>query len=230
MDDNFNVYFQKTYDKGDTKESSVLLLKELGRLLATKKSDFVFLLNECDVDADEGMGDEELISRFIENVGENNKLALGASLLINMNNTKSGFDGDFVDDGSVKAGYYVLTDNFSGADGDDRVNANSTIGGAASGGVVGAIAGAVGDLAKLGGKITDRNVKKNYGVLDMLQKKQDAKTTMQQEVEKTKQLQLQAQVNKKKASPNKNLIIWGSIGAIVIVGIIVTVVLIKRNK
>lgn len=103
------------YNAGNYPLACEALISELGKTVFTHRSDFVSLLNNSRVVANEKMSDEKLIELFIENAPLNKELCMGASMLVNINNKKLGADGEeAVNDEAVKAGYEVLQEQYSG--------------------------------------------------------------------------------------------------------------------
>lgn len=152
--------FYASIDAGDINGATHSLMKELGRILVRNRKDFVDLLNDSGVSASLNDTDGQLVNKFVDNVSDNPKLTLGASLLTHMHNKQMGFDGESeLSDEGVKNGYYAMQSYFS-AEG----IGSSTLGGAASGGAPGAIAGAISDISKLGAKISEGAQKGNTGV------------------------------------------------------------------
>lgn len=215
MNEDFHSNFSSNYNNGDYKSANVVILNELGKLLVTHRNDFVHLLNECNVPASTDMSDAELINLFIESVGDNNQLALGASLLVNMNNRTAGFDGDdIINNKSIKSVYFVLNDNFSNA-----------------GGLIGSIADAAKGVSGTVGKGLEARNQKLNGPMIALQKKQDAKIAMQQSATKLKQQQLSADSKKKSDSAKtKKIIIISIVSVVVLTGIIITIVVLRKKK
>ena len=209
---------------GDLPLANTALMRELGNILVSRKSDFVHLLNESNIPANENMGESELIDLFINNIDKNRKLALGTSLLININNKQESFDGeDEVSDEGVKAAYVVMRDYYS-ADGESEDFAN-----------LGGWADAISGVAKVGGDITGKVMegrnKKQFGGLDMANKKIDAKNAITQQVLAQKQTQLDTAKSKQesKSKTMKMLLIVG--GSVVALGIIAGVIYaIKKKK
>lgn len=209
--DVFHSSFSDCYNNSKLSDANIVLMNVLGELLVNKRSDFVFLLNESSIEANEAMTDQQLTDLFLENVGKNNKLALGASLFVNMNNKQIGFDGEEkVNDSMVKAGYYTLQDQFSNAGG--------------------LLLGALQGIAGLGKSFIDDKHEKQFGAVDMLKQKQAAQAAMQQQILKQRAIQLQAQAKAADAKAKKKrlIIIVGSsvLGLLIIVG---TLIYFKRK-
>jgi len=105
----WDVRFNELARQGQIIQANEVLMTELGRILVTKKDEFVDLLNESGVNATTEMSDGELVDLYIENIDTNNDLMLGSSVLVNHWNQKSGYDGeDVLSDTGVKQGYGVL--------------------------------------------------------------------------------------------------------------------------
>lgn len=206
MNENFHSQFAGAYNSGDLYEANNVLLRELGCLLVNKRDDFVFLLNESGIPARSSMSDDQLIDLFLLNVGENKKLALGAALFVNMNNKRSGIDGEEVlSDDMVKAGYKTLS-GFSNAGG--------------------AIAGAISSVAQLGSNISQNQRAKKYGAMDALTAQAKAKNQMQVQAAKARQEQEKTKLQKAK---NKKVIVIAVV-SILAVAIIVTGIIIYKKK
>lgn len=147
--------FNVCIEKGDYVEADALISRELGGILASNKRDFVDLLNESGIPASITNSNLELVNKFVDNVPYNEKLRLGASLLINSKNQEIGFDGKkSINKENVKNCYRVMTNqnkpekhSYAGAD------------------PVTAIAGAVGSLSDLGSTaIKGRQEQKQAGL------------------------------------------------------------------
>jgi hypothetical protein len=205
--------FIDSYNSGDYAAAHGAILSELGKISVTNREDFLHLLNESGVPADDKMSNEELIGLFLDNLSENRELMLGASLLANMSNRKTyGIDGpEPVNDSAVKAGYEVLSN--------------------AGGGIVSSVA----DVLSSGAKLTDRIIanknKKNNGVMDALIRKKDNEAAMKLASIKADNARIQAKAKKDEADAKKKkttIIVVGSIlGLALIVG---TVIYIKNKK
>lgn len=110
----FHSNFNSSIENCDIEGANKCLMTELGSILVNNRSDFVTMLNESSVYANNRMSDAELIDLFIKNAANNKKLILGASLLANMQNLQSGFDGEEeISDNGVKSGYAVMNSYFN---------------------------------------------------------------------------------------------------------------------
>jgi hypothetical protein len=200
--------FEGSVEQGDIVSANNALMKELANILVRNRTDFVHLLNESDVPANVQMSDSNLVKLFIDNVGQNKKLALGASILVNIHNRRMGFDGeDEVSDTGVKNGYVVLQEYFSNF------------------GPVTAIAEGIGKGIDLGSKGLEGHQKKKYGAQDALIAKRNAQATMNQQVLAQRQ-QDAAEKNKNK----RTLLIVGGVvlGLAIVAGVIYAIK--KRGK
>ena len=106
--------FNVCIEKGDYVEADALISRELGNILASNKRDFVDLLNESGIPASMGNTNIELVNRFVDNIPYNDKLRLGASLLVNSENQEVGFDGKkSINKDNVRNCYRVMTNKYS---------------------------------------------------------------------------------------------------------------------
>lgn len=205
--------FLTNYDNKDLDGSITSLMSELGNIIATNRGDFEDLLSESGIEGDlNNMSDAQLVSAYINEISNNKDLQLGTSLLINHHNKESNMDGDStMNDACVKAGYHTISIYFSNPS-ENYYNA------------VGLVAGAVGEVAKLGGKLSDAGQRKKYGAIDMATKKQEAKDNITQQLLAQKQAQLEIEKTKKEANAKTTrtfLLIGGGIVAISIIGFII---------
>lgn len=225
-------------------DANGLLMRELGGILVRSKEDFTILLTQSGISVSEDASETELIDKFVENAGRNKNLLIGAAFLANAYNKSIGFDGaEEISNDGVKTSYLIMSnyfvdypdtsDAYYNGDGGGLIgDAIGKIGGgAASGGVVGAIAGAVDSGFKFGGKIAEGQQKKKYGVLDSLQKKQEAKSQMLQAAIQKKQEAIKARKEQEKAKQKtmRTLLIVGGavVGVLAIVGVIYAI---KKNR
>jgi hypothetical protein len=110
----FNTDFETYLQNQDLEKATNRLLEELAKILVSNKSDFIDMLEESGIEADETMSKGQLIELFTTNT-DNKKMLVGASLLANSYNKKLSFDGDEeISDDSVKVGYALLNENFNG--------------------------------------------------------------------------------------------------------------------
>jgi hypothetical protein len=213
--------FIDSYNEGDNNTASLALMRELGNILVTKREDFVYLLNESDIPATADMSDAELVNLFVDNIGTNPKLTLGASLLANMENADTNFDGEKrIDDDAVKAGYSCMMCYFNGEDYSNAIDP------------VTAIAQGVGELSKLGTTISSGQQKKKYGAMDTAAQKQQARSEIVKQVIAQRQAQIEA-AQKEKETQQKTtrtlLIVGGVVVGLTILGVAVYMMR-KRGK
>jgi hypothetical protein len=209
--------FLSNYDNKDLEGSVTSLLSEVGNIIVTNRGDFEDLLTESGVLGDfSAMSDAQLVDAYVENINKNKDLQLGTSMLVNFHNKQSSMDGESeMDDACVKAGYHTLKVYF-GSPSENYYNA--------AGVVVGAVAQGVGEVSKLGGKLSDAKQKKKFGAIDMAAKKQDAKAIMTQQILAQRQAQIEAQKSKQEATAKTTrtvLIIGGSVVGLAIIGFII---------
>jgi hypothetical protein len=195
----------------DYVSANELLMQETGKQLVNSKKDFVDLLNESSIPASLNDSDIELIEKFVENVPINQKLMLGTSLLVNMKNKQSSFDGSMeLSDDNVKNAYHTMRTYFI-----DENNSNA-IGLAAVG------------LASGGVKLADtvsknKQEKRNLGS-NVAAKREESKQAIIQSVieQKKAKLEQEKQQQDNKLKQQKTIyIIGGSILALTILGIII---------
>jgi hypothetical protein len=209
--------FLSSYDNKDLEGSVTSLMSEVGNIIVTNRSDFEDLLTESGVEGDfSTMSDAQLVDAYVENINKNKDLQLGTSMLVNFHNKQSNMDGESeMDDACVKAGYHTLKVYF-GSPSENFYNA--------AGVVVGAVAQGVGEVAKLGGKLSDAKQKKRFGALDMATKQQEAKAVITQQLLAQRQAQIEAGKSKKEVSSKTTrtiLIVGGSVVGLAIIGFII---------
>lgn len=214
--EDFYSNFNDSLESGDLKSANKKLMYELGRIFVQNKNEFVDLLNESGIPATVDMTDIRLIDLYVENISKNKKLMLGTAILVNVHNQKLSADGDdYLDDENIKDTYRSLNSYYS----DEYSNS------------VGAIAGAVGEVAKLGGKISEGQQKKKYGALDLATKKEDTKQALVQSVLAGQQAVMESTRKKQEqqAKTTRTLLVIG--GAIALLGVLGLVIYkIKKGK
>ena len=198
----------------DTASANNAIMIEIGKIIGSKRSDFIDLLNESGIQANAGMSDAKLIELFVKNAPFNKELLLGASILVAINNGKVGFDGETeINDNGVKNGYVVMQSYFSGDEQLEEPRSNAV--------GLGGITAAIGQGAKFGSDLIAAKRNKQYGVTDSIQKQVDAKNAIAQQVLAQRQAEIEA-LSKDKASKDKTkrttLIVGGIVGAIVVLG------------
>lgn len=214
--DDFYSNFNHSLESGDLKSANKKLMYELGRIFVQNKNEFVDLLNESEIPATVDMNDVRLIDLYVDNINKNKKLMLGTSILVNVHNQKLSADGDnYLDDENIKDTYRSLNSYYT----DDYSNS------------VGAIAGAVGEVAKLGGKISEGQQKKKYGASDLATKKEDTKQALIQSVLAGQQATMEAtrKRQEQQAKTTKTLLIVGGVilGLAIVLG---GIYMIKKRK
>ena len=196
-----------TQDK-DTESAHDLLMSELGKVLATKKADFVELLVGSGVQANETMSNSKLIDLFVKNIPYNKQLMIGTAFLINSQHKVSGFDGeDEVSDAGTKASYKVIDDFYN-----------------AAGDPVTAIAQGVGELSKLGTTIAQGRQKKKFGVRDIAEKQLEARNKLAQaamEQQAAQQASIQKESEQKAKNTRTMLIVGGAIAVVALIAVVI---------
>lgn len=231
--EDFHEILEKFEQENDFRNANEFLMAQLGGILVKDRANFINLLNESGIHADENMDERQLMSLFIENININKQLILGTSLLINSHNKTTNFDGEEeMNDDSVRSSFSAI-ETYYGAD--EQQTAGSAganvLGKAASGGVVGAIAGALGEGAKLGNTIAINRGKKQNAISDMLAKKEESKNAMVQGIIAQKSKMAEAKLKAQEfASKNKKtiLIVGGVVLGLTILG--VAIYYIKKKK
>ena len=182
LQSDFNTEFNKSIELDDLNSAHASLMRELGTILVKRKQDFVDLLNQSKIPASISDSDISLINLFVQNIDSNPKLALGTSLLIQMNNRKMNFDGDEeLSDEGVKNGYLVLKSYYDS----DEPYSNGA-------GVVTAIAKAAEAGLNLGTSVEQGKQKKRYGGQELAQRREESKQILIESVLKQRQMQIEA--------------------------------------
>jgi hypothetical protein len=211
----------------DLEKANRVVMNELANLLIKKREDFVFLLQNSGLDANNNMFDGELVDLFLSNIHNNKKLLLGTAFFISHNNKIENFDGDSEhNEGGLKATTKVLYNYFDAAY-YDSYNTNED---EETSNVVGAIAGAVGSLATLGSGIVAGQQKKKYGASDLLAKKQEAKTQMVQAILAQREAQQAAVKQKQEIQAKQKKIIIVITGITLLAATIGIVIYINKKK
>jgi hypothetical protein len=185
------------------------LMQQMGVVIATNPQMVADLLeaNDVDLDLETNLSPIELTDAYVDNLPENDSLKLGTAYLISRFEGSS-FNGA-ADENEIKK-YYESLENFW-----DYSNA---------GGVVGAIAGAVGSGADLGKTIAEGRQKKKFFGQDMAQKQAETRQSIisglfakkqAESIERQKKVQ-----EEQKSKRTRNIIIGSVIGATLILGVI----------
>jgi len=194
----------------DNENANFVIMRELGNILVKDRESFIVLLNYSGVPAYEQDTDADLIEKLIENIGNNRRLIVGTSFLINQHNKKVGFDGtEEISDAGVKAVHKVMYNYFCGASRERKSSANG-------------VADAITATANLASKGLDvRASRKNLGS-DALRKKQEAQSKILDSVleQRAAQRQLASEKEKAKSKTKKILLISAAslIGVALIIG------------
>lgn len=201
--------FISSYDKGDYRDAHNYFLSEIGALVVNKRSDFVHLLNESGIAANESMTDSELIKLFVEGLPSNKNLKLGAAILFETAREPvigaDGYIDDTANDAVIKASYELM----------DKQYKSSSF-------VTPLIVGAAATLGSTA--LKNRNEKK-IAQSTLEQKKIEAAQKMKAEADaRRKKIAIEKQKieAQKKAATQKTLIIGGAIVlGIAIIGFII---------
>jgi hypothetical protein len=168
--DNFYSDLSKSLKAKDTNSANKVVMMELGDTIAKDKDKFIEVLRSSGIGVSDYAPDATLVELFIDNAPKNDKLLIGTAYLLAERNKTVGADGEEnISDVGVKATYKVMNSYF---DGGDEETSNW----------VGAIAGALGEGAKLGTKITEGQQRKKYGAQMQLEKKQEASNQLRQSI------------------------------------------------
>lgn len=199
--------YLKTQDKSNAQK---VILNELAKCLLKDRENFIEVLRSADISVLDSATDLQLLDLFVNNAPDNQKLLLGASLLINHRNQTVNFDGEEeLSDAGVKVVYKELQSAFC-FDGEDEIEYENA---------VGAIATAVGATAGLANTAVQARQRKKYGLSDMASKQAEARSQLIQSVIAQKQAETQQKVEQAKSNNKKTMFIAGVVGAIVLVGI-----------
>lgn len=212
--EDFKSEFGYHVEQGDLKSASNSLMEELGRIFVRNRNDFADLLKGSEIQVNDNATDKELVDLFVQNIGTNKKLNLGAALLVATHNKAMGFDGDYeLDDELVKLGYKVISANYADED-------TSNAGGA----ILGAISGITQAAGSVATKAMEGQQKKKYGAMDLAAKKQEAKAAITQQIiaaNKAKMELAQKEKEEKAKTTKTILIVGGAIVALAIIGFII---------
>lgn len=211
----------------DLEKANRVVMNELANLLVKKREDFVFLLQNSGLNANNDMFDGELVDLFLSNIHNNKKLLLGTAFFISHNNKTENFDGESEhNESGLKATTKVLYNYFDAANYDTYNTSEDE----ETSNVVGAIAGAVGSLATLGSGIVAGQQKKKYGVSDLLAKKQEAKTQMVQAILAQREAQQAAAKQKQEIQAKQKKIIIVVTGITLLAATIGIVIYFNKKK
>jgi len=217
--EDFNTQFRQNVQGNNVSGVRDTIMRELGRILVDDKQDFVNLLRESGVDASPSDSTMDLIDAYSQNIPNNKKLMLGSSLLVQQKNKVVGADGTSqISDSNVKVGYEVLKSCFDAESYSNAVDPVTAIAEA-----VGKVAEAQGKGIDLAHTVVKGKQQQKYGGQQLAAQQNAAKTSL-----------LQAAFDYKKSKGekeggSKTGIILGVAGLLV-VGIIIAVVVVKRRR
>jgi len=84
-----------TYIKSnDIDGANAVIMNELGTLMVKDRENFIALLQNSDIEANDAMSDAELIQAFINNIHFNRKLIIGSAFLVSHSKKIVSFDGE----------------------------------------------------------------------------------------------------------------------------------------
>jgi cobalamin biosynthesis Mg chelatase CobN len=204
--------------RGQLRSSYRGMMRSLGECLVKNKNEFVVLLNESGVSSSENDSVASLIDKYVNNICHNQKLMLGTSLLLEMKNKTSNADG--VQDDNIKNGYFLIRDYLS-FDGDEEHSS-----------WVGAVAGAIGEGAKLGTKALEGSQKRKFGALDLATKRQETQAALIQAVVQQKQAKLEADKKKEEQQQKTKrtvIVVSAAVVGLAVVGLAIFLVMRKKK-
>lgn len=214
----------------DLKKANHVVLNELARLIIEDRSSFIYMLQNADVPVTEDADDLELINEFLSGIHSNKKLRLGASMLISHHNKVECFDGEteHSEDG-LRATSKILY-NYFDSDYYDHSNEEENERTSSVAGFGQAIAGAVGEVSKLGSSVIENQRAKKNGATDLFNKKQESKDQMVQAIMAQRQAQLNATKTKSEQTQKtiRTALIVG--GSVVLIGIGIGVFYMLKHK
>lgn len=222
VNSNFEEDFAYFVNEDNLQDANRVLMTELGRILVKQKSDFVDLLNESFIPANNEMSDAQLVNLFVDNVRNNKHLKIGAAMLVNHHNKSVGFDGETeINDDAVKDAYDVLFSYFGDhippdAFPDEEETSNFAWGQA--------IGGAVSKGAEFGQKIYEGERRKKYGALDDALAEREAKRQMMASImeQRRKQQEIEQQKLAAKQKTTKTvLIVGGAVLGLTVIGVLI---------
>jgi hypothetical protein len=210
--DDFNSEFNELIQQNQIVEAGDRVMQELGKTLVDNKRDFVNLLNESGVQANINDSDIDLINAYSDNLPTNKKLAIGSALLTQQKNKVVGADGiEEISDKNVRNVYGVMKSCFSAEGYSNAIDP------------VSAIAEAVGAGANLGSTIAKGQQQKKFGGQQLAAQQTAAKSALFQSALDYKKSKAE-QAGKGKTTA---IIV---ISGVLVIGIIVAIVAMKRKK
>jgi hypothetical protein len=215
--DDFNSEFNDLIQQQKVVEAGDRVMQELAKTLVDNKRDFVNLLNESGVQSNISDSDIDLINKYADNLPKNKKLAIGSALLTQSRNKVVGADGtQEISDKNVRNVYGVLKSCFSSASVNDERYSNAID-------PVSAIAEAVGAGANLGNTIAKGQQQKKFGGQQLASQQEAAKNALFQSA-------LDYKKSKAESSSKGKTTAIIAISGVLVIGIIVAIVAMKRNK
>ena len=216
---NFNNDLVKHIESEDIENANKLLMTELGNILVREKSDFIDMLNESDIEADDSMSDAQLIELFIDNT-DSKSVLVGASLLAQHHNKQMSFDGENeINDEGVKSGVAVMDSYFNDVIPDEEYSYIAPF----------LLGGLVRGAKKLFGRNKDRNQSSRRSGPSS---RQIAEQEMRRQVAMQKQIALEQQkraLEAQKAKQKMNTILIGG-GALVLLVVVGAIIYVKKKK
>ncbi len=214
----------------DLKKANHVVLNELARLIIEDRGSFIYMLQNAGLQVTEDFDDVELINSFLSEIHSNKKLRLGASMLISHHNKVECFDGEkeHSEDG-LRATSKILY-NYFDSDYYDHGNEEENEQTSSAAGFGQAVAGAIGEVSKLGSSVIENQRAKKNGAMDLFKKKQESKDQMVQAIMAQRQAQLNATKTKSEQSQKtiRTALIVG--GSVVLIGIGIGVFYMLKNK
>ena len=227
-----------------------IILSDVASCSVSQKDDFVELLQQSGIPASLSQTPEQLVEVYVENVGTNKELLIGSAYLCAFNTSSVSFNGDkavqndnvhdigrrlydYFDMGSQLPSDEQPDEEHSeiapflalGVQGAKKLFNKFSKGGdkgGSGGGSGGGVLGGAKDYIK---RQQDDKYRAKYGTLDLLEKKQEAKNLMIQQVMAQKAAQQQAELKKAEiaAKTKRTYIVVGSIvaGLLLTTGVII---------
>jgi hypothetical protein len=196
--------FNVCIEKGDYETADALISRELGNILASNKRDFIDLLNESGIPASISDNYTDLVNKFVDNVPYNDKLRLGAALLVNSENKEIGFDGKkSINKDNVRNCYRVMSNKYK--ENYSNVAADP----------VTAIAQGVGELSKLGSTALQGRQQRQGAGLEYAK----AKDAQRAEIMKTLADKKKAESEQKSKRNKILMIVGGSLLGLVVIAV-----------
>ena len=195
-----------TISQADLAGANIKLMSAIAEVIVKDRSNFVALLNESGISANEKESDSVLIDKYVNGLF-NRKLLLGTAILLSMSCGNSSADG--LDDNEIRNNYNTMRKYYIGP--------TSNAGGADP---VSAVAAAVEQGFKYGSVLTGKKAAKESRPYEMLDKKAQSKQAIIDAVLKQKQTELENKQKEKeiaaKSQQTTILIAAGLIGLLAV--------------